>query len=411
MSTIAGFREMFGEEMTKREYVLRTLSDAVRKFGYSQIHIPVIEPASSFSEKVVGKSPWPEWNPNGCFYFSIDNYKDSYKDSNEEQVVLIPEGTVSVTRWLGEQLNLDNVNFPIRMFYSLNCYRNELISTLSNTKCREFSQFGIEILGSESIQSDLEILCMIVYSLNKLSISKDKIFIRLNDIAIYNLLIEESNLNEQTFIIKELLDTIAEIKAGKGIERFEKTHKELWDIINDAKLSDNIFNKWKCIIEQQHYNIDGLESVFGEKYKKHFENLKRIKDEFEKYDITICTDLCVIRSHEYYTGLSFEVDVNFNNKKYVEIAGGGRYDRLVSSFINDNVKIKEVPCTGFAFGIERVINLMQEQNLFNESQKIDSYFEFNNEHISIYPRNGSVAAYLEIFNLLINTKGTGSIKF
>ena len=59
----------------------------------------MVERASSYSEEVVGKSPWPEWNNKGCFFFEIDDYFETYNEEpKKERVLLIPEGTISVTR-------------------------------------------------------------------------------------------------------------------------------------------------------------------------------------------------------------------------------------------------------------------------------------------------------------------------
>ena len=76
------------------------------KYCYDEIKIPIIEYFTSFDEDIVGKSPWPEWNSKGIFSFEIENYYDSYLEKpTVEKVLLIPEGTTSVTRWLGDKIN------------------------------------------------------------------------------------------------------------------------------------------------------------------------------------------------------------------------------------------------------------------------------------------------------------------
>jgi histidyl-tRNA synthetase len=76
---------------------------------------------------------------------------DSYDEQpTRTEAVLIPEGTLSVTRWLGARLTPDNMDsvLPKKIYYDVRCLRNELTSTLSNTKARQFTQFGIEVLGT-----------------------------------------------------------------------------------------------------------------------------------------------------------------------------------------------------------------------------------------------------------------------
>ena len=64
-------------------------------------------------------------------------------------------------------------------------------------------------------------------------------------------------------------------------------------------------------------------------------------------------DYCVVRSHEYYTGVTFEIDLVGEKTRYVEVGGGGRYDRLLGNFTPPDGP-KSIPCVGFAFGIERL---------------------------------------------------------
>jgi len=61
--------------------------------------------------------------------------------------------------------------------------------------------------------------------------------------------------------------------------------------------------------------------------------------------------------------------------KFIEIAGGGRYDKLVGNFVH-NYNYQTVPSTGFAFGIERVVNMLDELEQFSSSQVLNSHFSF-----------------------------------
>lgn len=411
MSSVIGFSEQYGVGVEILDYVTRVLKDTARQHGYMQIQIPVVEKATSYSEEVIGKSPWPEWNQKGCFFFEIKNYLESYNEPpHSEEVLLIPEGTVSVTRWLGEQLTKSDYCFPIKMFYSLNCYRNELISTLTQTKCREFSQFGLEILGSNNPHSDIEVLCMVVHCLLNLGIHKDQIRIRLNDITIFNQLVHNSGLTDKTVELKELLDTLAEVKAGKGIERRDNTIKSINDILDEADISGNLRKQWNSIIEQQNYDLDSVKGILGDEYLLKIDNLKSIKEAFQKININIAPDLCVIRSHEYYTSISYEIDVITEKNSYIEIAGGGRYDRLVSHFVPTNHPIQQVPCTGFAFGVERVIKMLNQENLIKNNVSLSSNFYFGKRQEEITLKNKDLSEYIEAFKQTLKLDYPTNIK-
>lgn len=401
MSIVKGFCEEFGVSLEKKNYVNNCLTLLAYRFGYQEIQIPMLEFATSFDETVVGKSPWPEWNSKGIFSFQIANYHDSYDEKPEMQnVLLIPEGTTSVTRWLGDKINANDYSYPIKMFYNLTCYRNEIINQLSNTKKREFHQFGCEVLGTDCIQSDCEIISILFESLEFFKVKSSSIRIRINDISIYKKLCSESKISlDDSILLKENVDYLAECKAGKHPEESEETYNTIIENLKKYKLSDNVLKKWKLILDENSGKItDEMYRVFGADYYEVFDSLKTLQENFLKYNKNIFIDLCVIRSHEYYTGLSFEVDVICGDKQYIEIAGGGRFDRLVSSFVKEEGII--VPCTGFAFGTERLIAMLDDLNLLSNKRVLKMYYNFDNQDCYNFPKDDSVEEYFHLYNEL-----------
>lgn len=306
--------------------------------------------------------------------------KKIIRKSKHERVLLIPEGTVSVTRWLADRINTNAVSYPIKLFYLLNCYRNELISNLTDTKRREFEQFGLEILGSDNVVSDIEILYMVCLCLERLGIDRKYMRPRINDVAIYRTLIEDSKIDDKgSILIKEYLDNLAESKAGKHPELLQHFKDKIYDILNQNKLNKECTEMWTAIIESDYNNIEYMKKCFNEKYHKYFNMLNEIQENFAKNGIDLLIDPCVIRSHEYYTGLSFEFDVIVEDEKFIEIAGGGRYDRLVGKFLIQGDKSSRVPCTGFAFGFERIVEMLNKLDLFNDSKSISTIFNFKSQ--------------------------------
>lgn len=400
MPKVKGFTEEFGKCLEKNNYVNSALTGLAYKFGYEEIQIPLLEFSTSFEEDVVGSSPWPEWNSKGIFSFKINNYYNSYDEEPEEQkVLLIPEGTTSVTRWLGDKINASDYSFPIKMFYNLSCYRNEVINELSKTKKREFHQFGFEILGTNCIQSDCEILTILFDSLEFFKVKKSNIRIRVNDISIYKRLCSESGISTEASIdLKEKLDYLAECKAGKHPEETEDTYQSIVEKLKCYNVPQNVYEKWELILKEKSGKITSkMYEVFGVDYHEDFDNLSLVQSNFLKLKKNIFIDLCVIRSHEYYTGLSFEVDVIYKDKKYIEIAGGGRFDRLVSNFVE---KEMVVPCTGFAFGTERLVGMLDDLGLLSNNKQLKLYYNFDNEYSYNYPIDDSIENYLSLYNEL-----------
>lgn len=377
MKSIEGFKEQYGLIEIKEDFVRRKLFDSATSYGYQKISLPILENALSFSESVVGRSPWPEWNRRGCFYLHIENYLNNYDEEPErEAVLLIPEGTVSVTRWLANQMEKGEIRFPLRLFYSLKCYRNELLEKLSKTKKREFEQFGLEILGSSNVFANVEIMYLIYNCLKNLNIPKDAIRLRINDVSIFVNISKDQGISEDDiYVLKELLDSLAEVKAYKDDEKIQIYRCKINKILSKYHLSQQEMDIWALFMQNSYNDFDNYHKYIPEKYHQYIESLKDIHLSLKKFDINVCVDLAVIRSHEYYSGISFEVDILDKETVFIEIAGGGQYDRLVGSFLK-KIQVNTVPCTGFSFGFERLMSVLEHYKFFDVNKSITSYFNF-----------------------------------
>lgn len=380
MKLLSGFSEEWGDDALRREYVERVLSDVMRSCNYERISIPVIEPFSSYTEAIVGKSPWPEWNEKCIFKFNINNYYKSYEsfDNSITSVCLIPEGTVSITRWLAAMIEAGETA-PKRLFYSLKCYRNELISTLTNTKSREFQQFGVEILDSADIQSDIEIIKIVVSLMTALGIKENLIRVRINDVALFNRLVDDCHIQPNDVIsLKKDLDYLAECYAGKHSEDYTQTQKSIQHTLSNYLIAEQYLRVWDAIINHSYQSINEAKEIYPICYLQDFVSLEQVFTYFSNCSLKIDLDLSVIRSHQYYSGLSFEVDVVSERERYYEVAGGGRYDRLVGAFLraNDNTCALSIPCTGFAFGMDRIISMAKDLGVLNGKKELYSVFNF-----------------------------------
>ena len=378
--SLLGFKEECGLNVLKREYVERILSDIMRSHGYERITLPVIEPFSSYSEDVVGKSPWPEWNEKCIFRFNIIDYSNNYESSDckANEVCLIPEGTVSITRWLASIIE-GGGRSQRKLFYSLNCYRNELITSLSVNKSREFQQFGVELLDFTGVESDIELIEIVTTLLQALGINKRAIKIRINDVALFNKLVVLCGIGQDDImLLKKHLDYLAECHAGKHAEDYSCTQRKIWALLSKYKMEEMYSKIWNSIVDHAYSSIDDVVCLYPDTFRQDLEPLLKVFSHFSGSGVTMELDLSVIRSHQYYSGLSFEVDVVMNQNKYIEIAGGGRYDRLVGTFLksNNNTSKMQIPCTGFAFGVDRVISMMNDMGLFSGTKEISSIFNF-----------------------------------
>lgn len=387
MDVVTGFNDRFGQELRIRRFLSNNFSQCAEKFGYEPLAVALVENAEAYDEKVVGASPWPEWDSRGCFYFNIRNYQDSYSDEPETRdVLLIPEGTVSVTRWLGNRLSKEDPNvvqnLGIKVYYDLDCFRNEVVSSLNAGKRRQFSQFGIEILGADSVASDIEPLLVARNTLTTIGVPQNSVVFRLSTNRMFLELANLTTLSESDkVIVKEGLDTIAECKAGKGASRYETQVQELTSFLSSKTTDEKVLAAWDYIIHRE------VKPIVDEDYERlsilsssNLDYLRDVESSLMKHSINVEIDLCVVRSHEYYTGFTFEIDlIGDQGERYVEVGGGGRYDRLLSNFVPDNFP-SVIPSTGFAFGVERLMDSLKKAGYLNiNSHAMSEFYDFSEE--------------------------------
>jgi len=359
-ASYAGFRDIFGYEARLREFIVAKISEVFQLWGYDKIELSVIESMNSFSKIVVGGSPWPEWNYKCSFQIDVYDYVQSYdSEPVSNQALLVPEGTISVSRWLANQIdvgqNLQAV-FPLKVYYVVNCFRNEPIANLSATKARSFTQVGMEVIGASNRYADLETIVMVASGLEVIGASKSQIKARLGDIRIFNHLCKKCNIPYQkTIVLKEAFDAIAESRAGNDTKRLDSELIRANEILSAYVMDSNTRSQWDFCLVGPRQSISDEEAVFLG-CTEAVSDLNFIANELSELGVPGVIDLTVVRSHEYYTGVVFEIDVTIGDQIIVEIAGGGRYNKLISRLSKKSIK---VPAVGFAFGLERICRLAE----------------------------------------------------
>jgi histidyl-tRNA synthetase len=349
-----GFTDLCGQDAWLENVVSQSLTNLHYMRGYRLLKLPVIERATSFSKEVVGSSPWPEWNERNCMALNLSDYDSQYNEIGSTRCLLIPEGTVSVARWLSTQQ--DRI-LPLKIMYNCQCFRNEPIDhLLDGHKLRQFDQFGIEILGTSSDYADLEAILLAVDGLVALGVSREEVLVRLSDIRLFNQMAKMTGLNEQARIeCKELLDAIAETRAKRGdVGELKRT---LYQRVDHGNLDGHTRSGWDALADTSATHQD-LGAEFPTLDSSVISGLRRMSSRLGRLGVKSIVDLAVVRSHEYYTSTVMEVDVCRGKHHVVEIAGGGRYDRLIAPFLpGDRIPI---PAVGYSYGLQRVCRLVSE---------------------------------------------------
>ncbi len=322
-----GMEDYFDVDSKIIRWIESNFRETVEKAGYKEAMTPIVEDFELFSLKG-GEE--------------LRNTMYVFKDKGEREVALRPEITPSIVRLY---LNsLQHYPKPLRIFYIGRVYRYD---EPQQGRYREFRQAGVELLGSDSILADIEVLHLLENFYRRINL-KDKIYLKINNIGIFRIIFNKLSFDEQ--VQEHLLHLL---DKGK-IEEAEK--------ILDEKIRDN--SKIRQFIYTLITNGRSLklEEAMREAEKtelselvNEIENLKLISEILSSLNLDHIVDLGFVRGLAYYTGPIFEVvkrDLPFS------IAGGGRYDSLVEVYGGNRT-----PAVGFAIGIERTMYALNKDGI------------------------------------------------
>lgn len=260
-----------------------------------------------------------------------------YKFFDEQGRVLAlrPDFTTSIARMAATK-EADKPS-PLRYMYTGNVFRTE---QTEGVRRREFTQSGIEIIGSYSPMADAEVIALTIEALRHCGI--EEMTMEIGQVAFYNGLVEQTGLGERDAArLCERIDSkdvvgIREILKGIDMDAgIKKLIEELPYMFGDISILDKA-------------RVEGLNEIS----KLALDNLGKIYDllcayGYEKY---VSIDLGMLQSIDYYTGVIFK---GYTNGVGFPICAGGRYDHLMENF----GVIKGA--VGAAIGVNRVMSAVE----------------------------------------------------
>jgi len=307
-----------------RQKIIKTLQEIFETYGYNPLETPIIERYDLFASK------FSQGNES-------DAMKETFKlvDQGKRMLVLRNEFTVPLGRFVGMNPNL---KMPFKRYQMGPVFRD---GPIKFGRYREFWQCDVDIIGAKSMLADAEIIQITQRIFNRLNIDVE---IRINNRKILNSILNLANisddLNNSVIITIDKLDRIGlngikQELLDKGI-RTASVNK----ILNIIKISGN--NKEK---------VKQLENILGK--NTGIEEIKRTMNYLIDQRNIILSPF-MVRGLAYYTGNIFEV-YSKNDKLSSSLAGGGRYDKMISGFLQNK---KGYPAVGIAFGLERIFDVM-----------------------------------------------------
>ncbi len=311
-----GTYDMYGEMVEKYNYIKRIFTDLMNEYNIKNIDTPIFE-SSELYHRGVGET---------TDIVTKETY--DFKDRGDRSVTLRPEGTAGVVRSIIE--NKLYTNLPLKLWYEGPMFRYE---RPQSGRYRQFRQAGVEIFGDKTPLMDANLISIMVKFYERIGLRD--VIVKINSIG--NKESRDSYREALTNHFKPYLSELCE----DCNTRFSK---------NPLRILDCKVDSDKECMKSAPKIIDYLDDVS----KKHFDEVLRYLDLMEiKYKI----DNNLVRGLDYYTDTVFEVEAKVGDSLSI-LGGGGRYNNLVESMDGPSV-----PAVGFAFGIERIINALDSEDV------------------------------------------------
>jgi len=328
---VKGTHDLFLKDAAKFTYVENLLSKVAESYNFKEFRTPVIEHSELFlrstgeSSDIVRKEMY------------------TFEDKGGRSITLRPEMTAGTIRCMVNNKLFAEQDFPVKAYYVGPNFRYE---RPQQGRYRQFNQFGVESVGVNSIYRDIEAIIMGYNSLQMLGFKDVKLEINsLGD--------AETRTNFQ----KALKDYF-----GKYIEEMCEDCKERYNI--------NILRILDCKVEHDieiNKNAPKIQEYYSDKTKADFE---KVQEFLKEAGIPFEINPNLVRGLDYYSGIVFEYHyTSSKGKDYGALGGGGHYGNLVKE-----VGGPDLEGIGFAFGIERLASVMEDDGLFEDIEdSLDCY--------------------------------------
>ena len=301
-----GFKDYLPEEALPRRIAIGKIAETFQKFGFDPLETPTLE----YEETLTGK------------YGEEEKLIYKFETPGGDKVALKYDQTVPLARVIAQYgpNGAQKLPMPFKRFQIQPAYRGE---NTQKGRYREFMQCDADIIGPSTPLADAELLALASEIYKNLGLN---VVIKINDRELlkgiepkYLAAIDKLNKIGQSGVLEEMVK--------KGLSQGEA--EALFERITQNQPTENL-SQIITFYEQMGYNKETLQ-----------------------FDPTL------IRGLDYYTGLILEV-VLASNPNSSSLCGGGRYDNLIGKLSG-----LDVAATGFAVGLDRTIEAMQEEGVLN----------------------------------------------
>lgn len=338
LRNVKGTTDYSPKEQYIRNYISDTLKNVFEKYGYKPLQTPLL-----------------------CYYDLLalkydeenDILKEVYKvkDQGNRNLALRYDLTVPFAKYIA--IN-QNTKLPFKRYEIGEVFRNGPVKL---GRDREFIQCDVDVVGIEGQLIEAEFVALYVEAYKKLGID---VIIKYNNRKFLSGIIIEAGIPNEF-----ITDTIT------IIDKFEKlTKQELEQEFLKIGVNKDQIEKLYSFLQMNSEELINIKSE-NEILNQGIKELETLKGYIAKLDLLQYVQFSpsLARGQEYYTGTVFEV---YDAKGEIKssIGGGGRYDKMITDFIDDG---KQYPAVGISFGLNVIYEILKDKEEFAEKALTDIF--------------------------------------
>lgn len=342
ITSVKGTNDYLPNEVEIRDYLQNKILGVYTANGFEHITTPVIEDIENLDKSDGGE------NLNLIFKIMKRGDKldkalaSGVTSENENELAdmgLRYDLTLPLSRYYAN--NKDKLTIPMKCIQMDRVYRAE---RPQKGRLREFMQCDIDIIGSESADSEIELILTTTKALDAIGMKNFKV--KVNDRRLLRAVLVQMGFSESD------LDSVCITFDKMDKIGMEGVAAEL----NEKGFAAEAVQNFVEFLTKNDFSLSSIKEMLEDKTPaESLENIINTVNQLSNNKFDVVFDLSLVRGQGYYTGTVFEVEsIDFKGA----IAGGGRYDNLIGKFLNQSI-----PAVGFSIGFERIFSILMQNGV------------------------------------------------
>lgn len=308
MQLLPGFRDFFPDDCARRNYLLETWRTVARRYGFVEYDGPVLEPMALYEKKSGGE---------------LVGQLFDFTDKGDRHVAMRPEMTPTLARMVAARER--DFKKPLKWFCVPQFFRYE---KQQRGRLREFYQLNCDIIGEAAPAADAELLALLIDLLRACALGAEDFVVRLSSrTAWQEFFAQAGGRPEDEYEFFQIVDKAERLppeKTDAALAKFGLTAQQVLAFMRSKTATAELA---PILADLTARGLGGFVEI----------------------------DYAIVRGLAYYTGVVFEVFDRGKNER--ALAGGGRYDKLLSLMSDGKT---DLPALGFGMGDVVLANLIHD---------------------------------------------------